>query len=349
MLRFILASIALLGAIPGAPAQESPKPAPIAATRVRITEAESTLGLATASLKKQSGIDFDLAAVNSAAKVEPIPATDFWLAAEALAKQTGTHLSIAGDKVRFTKGASGPSSVEGPFRVSVKQVIAKRDFDTDTTAYAITLDVSWEPRFPVYMIDDVPKIDTATAGGKEVKALTGGGRMPTVGFRQLSTVRLEGIPRSAATLDVLRGSFRVVAAEKLLAVEFKDLTADKPLTQTSDRVKVILQPVKRSGKLTIFDINLEYPPSHPEFESFEQWASANKLKLYPPNNRNGLEPTDYSTSEAGRRIAASYSYETPAGKPAPLADLKGWRAVYETSGPMVVQTVKFELKGIALP
>ena len=73
------------------------------------------------------------------------------------------------------------------------------------------------------------------------------------------------------------------------------------------------------------------------------------MKLYPPNAAKGFEPTDYSTNEAGRRIAASYSYEAPAGKPAPLANLKGWRAVYETSGPMVTQTVKFELKGIALP
>ncbi len=349
MLRFTLASFALLGAISGAPSQESPKPAPIAATRVLTTAAESTLGLATASLKKQSGIDFDLTGADASAKVEPIPATDFWLAVESLAKQTGSRISPIAGKVRFAKGASGPSSVDGPFRVSVKQVIAKRDFDTDTTAYAISLEVMWEPRFPVYMIDDVPKIDTVTAGGKPVKALTGGGRVPTVGFRQLSTVRLEGIPRSAATLDVLRGSFRVVAAEKLLAVEFKDLTAVKPLSQTTDGVTLTLQPVKRSGKLTIFDINMEYPPSHPEFESFELWASANKLKLYPPNAAKGFEPTDYSTHEAGRRIAASYSYEAPAGKPAPLADLKGWRAVYETSGPMVTQTVKFELKGIALP
>ena len=63
----------------------------------------------------------------------------------------------------------------------------------------------------------------------------------------MAIVRVLGIPRSAATLDVLSGSFRVVASEKLLAVEFKELTSDKPATQTIDGVKVALQPVKRQS------------------------------------------------------------------------------------------------------
>ena len=173
--------------------------------------------------------------------------------------------------------------------------------------------------------------------------------MPTTGFRQLATVRVQGIPRSAARIDVVRGSFRVIAAEKLLAVVFEDLKSDKPVSKTEDGVKVTLAPVKRQTSSVQFHFDLEYPVGHPEFESFELWASANKLKLYAPNNGNAFVPNDYSTDEVGRRIAASYSFDAPAGKPAPLPDLKGWRAIYETAGPMVTQTVKFELKGIALP
>ena len=349
MPRHALALLALLGALTAAPAQEPPKPAPLPAKRVQTTATENTLALAVTSLAKQSGIDFDLPAALAAAKVEPIPETDFWLAADALAKQTGTRLSLAGAKVRFAKGASGPSSVDGPFRVSVKQVTARRDFDADATICDVLLEVMWEPRFPVYMIDDVPKIAAAAAGKDTLTAGTSTGRVPTGGFRQLATVRLQGVPRSAATIDVLSGSFRVVAAEKLLAFDFTDLTGDKPVPQTKEGVKVTLAPAKRDGKAVRFDFALEYPAGHPEFESFEQWASANRLKLYPPENRAGLEPTDYATNEAGRRIAAGYSYDPPAAKPNLFADLKGWRAVYETSGPMSVRTVKFELKGIALP
>ena len=349
MLRFTLASYLCLIAVAGAIAQELPKPGPIGAMRVQTTAAESSLALAVASLKKQAGIDFDIAAMEGSAKVEPLATADFWLAVESLAKQTGARVGLNGNRVKFTKGTASPSSVDGPFRISVKQVAAKRDFDSDSTAYAVQLEIAWEPRFPVYMIDESLKIATATAGGNPAKASAGGGRVPTVGFRQLVTVRLDGIPRSAATIDVLSGSFNVVAAEKLWAVEFADLTGDKPLSQTKDGVTVKLQPVKRTGKTARFDFNLEYPPSHPEFESFEQWASANRLRLFPPNAAKGYEPTDYVTNETGRRIAASYSYDAPAGKPASFADLKGWRAVYETSGPMVTQTVKFELKAILLP
>jgi len=347
MTRLLCIALGLLGAATFARAQESGKPDPIAAKRVQTTAAESTLALAAASIAKQSGIDLDLTAVDGTAKVGPIPFTDFWLAVEALAQQTGSRLVPTGGKVKFVKGPAAPSSVDGPFRVSVKGVTAKRDFDTGESACDVQLEVAWEPRFPVTMIDNSPKVEVAKTGGESFKAGAGTGRVPTTGFIHSATVRVQGIPRSAATLDVLGGTFRVVASEKQLAVEFKDLTSDKPAIQTLDGVKLTLKPVKRLTGSAQFDFNLEYPASHPEFESFELWASANKLKLYAPDNRNAFEPADYSTDESGRRIAASYSFPSPAGKPLP--DLKGWRAVYETPGPMLVQTVKFELKAIALP
>jgi hypothetical protein len=347
MLRLLCASALFLGAPTIARAQDSGKPGPIAAKRVQTTAAESTLALAAASIAKQSGIDFDLTAVDGAAKVGPIPATDFWLAAEALAAQTGARLVPTGGMVKLVKGTAAPSSVDGPFRVSVKQVTAKRDFDTGESVCDVQLEVAWEPRFPVYMLDNIPKIEVAKTGAEAFKVGASTGRVPTTGFSQSATVRVQGIPRSAPTLDILSGTFRVVAAEKLLAVEFKELTAVKPASQTLDGVKVTLKPVKRLTGAVQFDFDLEYPAGHPEFESFELWASANKLKLYAPDNRTAFEPIDFSTDESGRRIAASYSFPSPAGKPLP--DLKGWRAVYETPGPMLVQTVKFELKGIALP
>ena len=347
MHRLFCASALFLGALTIARAQDSGKPGPIAAKRVQTTAAESTLALAAASLAKQSGIDFDLTSMDGTTKVGSIPATDFWLAAEALAKQTGARIMPAGGKVKLVKGPIAPSSVDGPYRVSVKQVTAKRDFDTGESVYDVQLEVAWEPRFPVYLIDAIPNVEHAKTGAESFKVGASTGRVPTTGFSQLATVRVQGIPRSVATLDLLRGSFRVVAAEKLLAVEFKELTSEKPASRTLDGVIVTLKPVKRLTGAVQFDFNLEYPASHPAFESFELWASANKLKLYAPDNRTAFEPTDYSTDESGRRIAASYSFPNPAGKPLP--NLKGWRAVYETPGPMLVQTVKFELKGIALP
>lgn len=324
-------------------AAEPAKLPPIAAKRVQSSEA--TLGPALAAIAKQSGIEIDFASVDGSAKVEPVPETDFWLALENLAKPSKTRFAPSAGKVKFAKGPLPPSSVEGPFRVSVKQVTARRDFDSDVTNYDVLLEVSWEPRFPVYLMDDTPKIVSASAGDQKLEALAGSGRVPTIGFRQLATVRLSGVPRSATNIDILKGTFNVVAAEKLLAVEFKDLTAAKPQMQTLDGVQVTLAPVKRISTRVQFDFNLEYPASHPQFESFELWASANKLKLYPPSNRAALEPGDYSTNEAGRRIAASYSFEPAAN----FADLKGWRAVYETGGPMTKMTVKFELKSIPLP
>jgi hypothetical protein len=96
-------------------------------------------------------------------------------------------------------------------------------------------------------------------------------------------------------------------------------------------------------------VELEYPESHPEFESFQQWSGSNEFRLFAPNQEAGVKPSTYSTDERGRRVTTAYSFTGPNGAAFALPDLKGWRVVYETPCPMAEQTLTFKLKGITLP
>ena len=47
------------------------------------------------------------------------------------------------------------SSVDGPFRIVLREVVAKRDADNGSTWYELKLDIHWEPRFPVFRLGNL--------------------------------------------------------------------------------------------------------------------------------------------------------------------------------------------------
>lgn len=328
------------------------KPAPVAAKTVTL-KSVGTLVDALAEVTKQTDLAFDLTGVDGTTKGNAnFNNAPFWAAVETVADQANCFVSVAGDKVKLSKRPNGvgavPSGIDGPFRVVLKKVTARRDPELPDADYELHLEVQWEPRFPVYLIDTEPKA-TATAGKQKLVADAASVRVIPTGHTHQAVVRLKNIPRDAKHLDELTGSFRVVAAAKMLSVEFADLTGDKPVSQKAEGVTVTLHPVKRTAKRAEFRVELEYPASHPEFESFQQWSGTNQFRLYPPTDRAGLPPTDFSSSESGRRVRSDYSFAGPNGAAFDLPDLKGWRVVYQTPCPMAEQEVKFTLKGVVLP
>jgi hypothetical protein len=321
---------------------------PVAATAVRYELPQPTLETAAAEIRNQTGIAVALPAAFGNAKVAAKASAPFWNLMEDLASQSGCRLQMQGGQLRMVPAEAGvpnaPSSIDGPFRTAVRHVSAKRDFQTGATTTEIHLDLMWEPRFPVYLIDAEPKLTKAEGEKGSYTGDPPSGRVSASGYVHPTTVRLNGIPRAEKSLSSLSGSFTVVAAEKMLAVEFKDLTGEKPIEKVVEGVKLVLKPVKsQNGQLEI-GFDLEYPESHPEFESFQVWAATNKLRVFDAAG-NAVKETDYNTAENGRRISANYFLPAPKG---PL-NLKGWRLVYETPSPMVEQKVRFDLKDVMLP
>ncbi len=319
--------------------------------------AATAVEIATA-IREQAGIAVDVSEVDAAKKLpvdfDKVP---FWTAVEKLAADTGCRIAVGGRgrEIALVPLLSGvkppPSSVDGPFRVVLKQVVARRDFETGKTVYQLHLEATWEPRFPVYLMDGEPKVTTATADGKAVTADAPTGRVATSGYTHPLTITLRDVPRAAKQLDEITGSFAVVAARQLLPFAFDDLTAEKPVAKEQAGVTVALKPVKHAGGRAEFNFEMKYPAGHPELESFEEvWASSNKLRVTGPNGRRNVEPTDYNTDSRGGTVYGNYAFAGANGQPGPLPEkLAGWKAVYETPSPLLKQTVAFTLKGIELP
>ncbi|MEO2091727.1 MAG: hypothetical protein ABGY75_19900 [Gemmataceae bacterium] len=345
----LIMAVALL--VGSAATADPPKPPPITAKLVTLNKS-GPLAELLAEVSRQTGLAVE-AADGAAKATAAFDRTPFWAAVEQLAAGTGHRVAVDGSKVKLVKLASGvkppPSATDGPFRAVVKKVIARKDFETGGVEYEVQLDVLWEPRFPVFLIDTDLRVTAAAAGGQKPTADSPTGRVLPVGYTHPATVRLKGVPRTAGKIDSLSGTFRVTAADHRLSVEFKDLTGDKPVTQSAEGVAVTLKPVRRLEKRVEFGFELEYPPGHPEFESFQLWAGGNRLRLIAPDNRTTYEPADYSADENGRRVRAEYSFSGPNGQPFTLPDLKGWRAVYDTPCPMVERTVTLTFKDIELP
>lgn len=345
---FTLTLIFLLGGM----ATAADRPAPVA-PRLVTHKSTGTLADISAELAKQTDLAFDLSGVDGTAKVNAnFNNTPLWTAVESVADQANCFVSVVGNKVKLSKRPNGvgavPSSVDGPFRVVLKRVVCIRNLERADTECEVHVEVQWEPRFPVYLIDGDPAAN-ATAGKQKIATDAPTGRAMPTGYTHSATIRLKNVPRDAKQLDEITGNFRLVAAAKMLAVEFKDLTGDKPQTQTVEGVSVTLNPVKKFEKRAEFGVELEYPDTHPEFESFQMWSGGNVFRLYPPTDRTGRLPADYSASESGRRVRADYNFTASNGGAFTLPDLKGWRVVYETPCPMSEQTLRFTLKGVALP
>lgn len=333
-------------------------PPPIAGKSVTLAKASATPADIAAAIKAQTGLPLDVSKLDPAKKLATaFDKTPFWSAAEKLATDAGGRVVVSdgGKAVSVEPLPAGvsapPSSVDGPFRLVVKQVVSKLDFETGKAVYTLHLEAQWESRFPVYLIDGEPKVSTATAGGKPVTADPATGRVAASGYSHPLTITLRDVPRAAKQLDEVSGTFTAVAAHRLLPFAFDDLTADKPITKEQEGVTATLKPIRHAAGRVEFHFALKYPDGHPELESFEEgWAAANRLRVTGPDGRAAFEPTDYNTDARGPSVTASYAFAGATGQPAPLPkDLTKWKAVYETPSPLLKQTVRFTLKGIPLP
>jgi len=351
-------ALVILAALLAAPAVAADPLPKVPAKLVTLARPAATAGEIATAIREQTGLALDVSKVEAAKKrAVDFNKVPFWTAVEKLAADTGCRIAVGGSgrEIALVPLPAGvklpPSHVDGPFRVVLKQVVAKRDFETGRTTYQLHLEATWEPRFPVHLMDGEPKVTIATADGKAVTADAPTGRVATSGYTHPLTITLRDVPRTAKQLDEITGTFTAVAAQQLLPFAFDDLTAEKPVAKEQAGVTVTLKPVKHAGGRVEFNFEMTYPAGHPELESFEEvWASSNKLRVTGPNGRQNFEPTEYNTDSRGGTVYGNYAFAAANGSPGPLPEkLTGWKAVYETPSPLLKQTVAFTLKNIELP
>ena len=105
----------------------------------------------------------------------------------------------------------------------------------------------------------------------------------------------------------------------------------------------LLHPPRRIDGLWEYLLELTYPPTAIEVESFESGVTENRLRLTGRAGQTAT-PTDFDIPEQGRRVVAVYRFTGSS-----MTSPKGWTLTYETPAPLVEFPVRFELKDIPLP
>jgi hypothetical protein len=330
--------------------QNPPAEAAPPASKFTFRAKGATLKAAAAELAKQTGMELDVSGSDPAAILDAdFDAATFWHVVERLAEATGSRVVVGtqGKPVRLVKaaGVRAPVALDGPFRVTAKEMESRIDLQTGKTSYDLTLEISWESRLPVYRIDAHPVLSKATDdAGRPVTVRPYDARNPVSGNVAATRVRLEGLTRASKTIAVLEGSFRATAADGMLRFAFDDLT--KPTSLTQKGVTDVVRKFEKAGTFWVADVEVRYPTGGAVFESFETyWLGRNTMTLTAPNGTTKFTADDEEINGSSVR----YRFKADKARGLAPADLKGWTMTYETPGPLREVPVRFELKGIDLP
>jgi hypothetical protein len=292
---------------------------PFSATQLRDAGPAAVAGAA-----RRAGVEVDAGGV--AGGFAPGGSVALWDWLDLAAGATGRRvvLSPDGRRVRLAAGPPAPADVVGAFRLAVRGVTCRHEYDAGPPVCEVGLDLHWEPRLAVVRVADA-------AGGKAA----------VTNARYATGVRLPAVPRSQSKLPTLDVSFTVTAAERMLSFTVPDLQTPKP--QTEAGVSLTSRPARPLGEVVELRLDLTYPEGHPEFESFESWTAGNRCRLVYRDGRT-LTTDDFEVTEGGRKAAAAYRFRA-----AEVGDLAGWSLVYDTPGPLREFPVRFALKDIPLP
>jgi hypothetical protein len=334
-----------------------PVPFAIPPRVVDLNMPNSTLGKVAAAVSRQTSIPVSFPPAAAGETCDGIySGKPYWEVLEAMADQTGNRIALQDDGRRVALVPRGKSrevsSIHGAFRTVARQVVGRYLLDDGLTFHEVHLDIHWEPRFPVFRIDSQPAI--AKAEDDRGTALVASSASARTQIRaaavHAAVVRLNGIPREARKIAVLQGQFRVTASEKMLAFKFGDLTAKTPVAAPAqEKVEAVLKGFTKDEDTWEVEIELTYPDTIPEFESFETWATGNRLRLISPDGKASFEPASYAVNALGRKVAATYYFKEDAAKGLANPKAKGWSLVYEAPSTPLDLTVPFELKDVPLP
>ncbi|MGL6095076.1 MAG: hypothetical protein ACRC7O_04650, partial [Fimbriiglobus sp.] len=151
---------------------------------------------AVTAVRNQSGLPVEIAAdLGKTPCPAAFPAVPAWDALMRIAATTDTRIMLGdhGRRITLAKrpGPAEPASVDGPFRVAVRQIRGVADFDTGRAFTELALELHWEPRLAVFRVDAIPTISTVTDDrGSGIVAESSRAKTPTTGAAFASVVRL---------------------------------------------------------------------------------------------------------------------------------------------------------------
>jgi len=279
--------------------------------------------------------------------------TSGWLALDAVATALELGIQIEKDTITLRPAPRHPPRVvvSGPFRLEVLRTTSKLNHQTGESETELLLEVAWERSVAVVLMDIEPEITIATFDKTPARFSQPVGKILPRGFSQQLACKLTGIPRSAAQLDRLAGQIRFTGSPGWLEFAWSKLDGKTEQVLELDGVQATLQPVRQTERRTEFTIGLIYPEPHPQFESFQQWAVVNTLRLEAVTlgKRAFSIDDDTNLDTAGRRMHGAYSFPRLGKNALQLDSLALWRATYRVPGKLAEYAIPFEFKNLPLP
>ncbi|MCS6851180.1 MAG: hypothetical protein NZ700_08440 [Gemmataceae bacterium] len=277
----------------------------------------------------------------------------FWQALDAVARAFDANIGLYGPERQpvLTDGPfrDMPVSYHGPFRVAVKRLVAVRDLEADAHFLMVHLEIAWEPTIQAFFLETRPTTLTVIgADGRPIPLSEGGRGLASVSGKLAERIelRLPGLPRAATAVGQLKGSFSLVAAQKMLTFTFDKPAPGQELVQEGIHARLIeFQP--DDGTLAV-GLRLTYPEGGPRFESFQSWLGHNEIFLEKGGRRfpsNGGSRIDHD----GRRAEVHYFFEDDPGRGFVIGKARDWKVVYRTPGRIEFLSIPFAFHNLPLP
>jgi hypothetical protein len=174
-------------------------------------------------------------------------------------------------------------------------------------------------------------------------------------------IRVPAPRRSVQQFGLLKGTINVVGPTKMLTFRFDKLSKIEKRAEVrkaeQEGVNVLIRKFLMEGPkgdaLWTAELQLDYPPDGPKFESFQSWIVNNEIYLEKGKEGSGERfPSNggYNTDDIRDNTAiVQYRFTDEPDKKLVLGEPAEYRLVYKTPGKIVEVPVTFEFKGLALP
>jgi hypothetical protein len=287
----------------------------------------------------------------------------YWQVVESLAKQTNSRLSLyqPDGQVALIDGpiSKEPVDLHGLFRIAVKRISNRLDFDRLTSTGSLGLEIAWEPRFIPYLIEigklsfqytpapNGPPNPTSVAAASPVFVTEKNAKEFEVFF--------PSPPRSASSIRDLTGQFVVTMPAKLLAFAFK--APKQGDRKVQDSVQLTVSEITQEKERWTVVLTVEVPEAGPQLDSFQTWLGSRawlsqaicEFERGAGENKEVLRPKPLETFTVGRqasnRVAVRYRFAVDNN----AGTVDSWRLLCRVPGRLVEVTVPFAFAKIELP
>ncbi|AMV36724.1 hypothetical protein [Planctomyces sp. SH-PL62] len=260
-------------------------------------------------------------------------------------------IGIMGGRAEAAAGAAATTSTPlqyvGPFRVTLRQFTAMRDFQTGAASANAALEIAWEPRIrPMLMAIKADQVEVRDDQGRTVKPQVAAESSDVVLRPENPSadvnVNLEAPDRSAMKLATFRVKAEMTLPADVKTFRFPNLAEKKTIQQ--GEVGVTLEGVEVDEQVWKVGVVLSYPGEGPAFESYRQGLFNNRLWLQKADGSKFEQNGGFSnTGSDGGRLGFEYLFVDAPGKP------EDYQLVYETPSRVVTVPVEFTFRDVPLP